>query len=174
MKMGEQLESFAKWYLEQPRRPRPPCEKSVHFVEGLVATVIYRMAPFQVELVTCSPNLELPEHSHPNVDSFELYLSGALMFSLDGKQIVPDEEAAKIGWDGVHHLIGSSLRVPAGAPHGLRVGPNGGTFLSIQQWLNNKPLSTVGDDWDGDAMGPIHAARIAVPEGIGSVGAPPT
>lgn len=173
MKPSEQLKAFFDHYMVNPQRLFPPCLRGVHFVDGLTATVIYRREPFQVELVTCSPNLELPEHTHPNVDSFEVYLSGELLFSLDGKQVVPDDAAKAVNWDGIHPLIGKAIRVLPGAPHGLRVGPNGGTFLSVQHWLNGKPLSTVGDDWEGDSMGPLHGARLAGPAGaVGVIGEP--
>jgi quercetin dioxygenase-like cupin family protein len=97
---------------------------------NLSALVLYRTGAFQVQLFIVAPGTVVPEHCHPDVDSFEVYLGGDIAFTLDGE---PCNE----------HVI----RVTPQTWHGARVGERGGAFLSVQHWLNGRTPSTVADSW---------------------------
>jgi len=43
--------------------------------------------------------------------------------------------------------------------HAAKIGPNGGCFISIQHWLNEKPPTSVGYDWD-DSIGNTRCPEI--------------
>jgi hypothetical protein len=155
----DKLKDFCDWYLSSPRQLIVPCERGVHFQDGLTATVIFRQGRFQVELVSCAPGMEIPDHVHPNVDSFEIYMGGGIMFRLNGELLIRKAHAMQKTWHGGHPLAGTRIRVKPDAPHGAAIGPEGGVFLSIQHWLDREP-TTVGDDWRGDYLGPTHEKRL--------------
>lgn len=100
---------------------------------------MFRRDPFQVELFNVKPNSIIKPHKHPNVDSFEVYLSGDVDFMCDGQ------------WYS-QNVFGSSIRVQPSAFHGGRFGDSGGCFLSVQHWLNGFKPTFVGDNWS-DADG---------------------
>ena len=71
-----------------------------------------------------------PEHTHPNVHSYEVGLSGDLWFSHGGKWIHPKHPAFHF------YKKNRCIQVDNVHLHGASVGPKGGIFLSVQQWLN--------------------------------------
>ena len=132
---SDELDDFMKWWLNT--RPFLPPEegKILYEDDGLTGTVIFRNYPFQVQMFTMKPNVEIPNHVHPNVASYEFYVSGDLTFRNDGvayNQLCTDCRL---------------LRILADSLHGDTSGLAGGVFLSLQQWLNGVQCSSVGEDW---------------------------
>lgn len=121
---------------------RMPAETPLDMEGRLHGVVLYRDAPWQVQLFSVSPNGEIPDHIHPNVDSYEIYLSGEIAFRHSGIYITTPEM-----WVDTTKLFGLKIRVLPNDSHGGSFGPKGGAFLSIQHWLNNVPPSSVGYDW---------------------------
>jgi hypothetical protein len=158
MKSEDYLETIKTWYLESAPSVLlyPPCEKPLTHVEGVTGFVLFRKDQIQVQLFLVEPNTEIPDHTHPNVDSYEVYLAGDLAFRLNGEMVLPEQIRDMRNEDGVSQSLYASVRVLPNAPHGATVGPRGGAFLSIQHWLNGVPPTSVGDDWDGKTMGPVH------------------
>jgi hypothetical protein len=154
--MMDKLSSFADWYLSSHKALSIPALNSIHFMDDLTAVTLFRKDDFQVELVICKPNSEIPDHIHPNVDSFEVYISGSIMFRHQKELKVPKEIADSITWDGFSESRGMRIRVKPDDWHGATIGESGGCFLSIQQWLNNIKPTTVGHDWRGESLGPVH------------------
>lgn len=97
---------------------------------NLYAVVLFRYQQFQVQLFIVKPGTVVPEHAHPEVDSFEVYLGGDIAFTLNGE---PCNEQV--------------IRVKPDAWHGATIGARGGAFLSVQHWLNGRAPSTVADSW---------------------------
>lgn len=155
----DRLESFANWYLSSEKGLAVPALKSIHFMDNLTAVTLYRRDQFQVEMILCKPNSEIPDHVHPNVDSFEMYVSGSIMFRHGGKLLIPKEQADSVNWDGGSEMRGFKIRVKPDDYHGAAFGDSGGCFLSIQHWLSGVP-TTVGHDWKGEVLGPVHEATI--------------
>lgn len=152
--MIDELDVFAKWYLSEGIKNLRPPNKSVYNYGVVVSNVLFREGPFQVEmfLIPPSTNIVLNEHSHPNVDSFELYLSGEIMFTLEGEQVVNDQDAKSVV-DGSSKMLGTLIRVHPGVKHGAKVGNDGGSFISIQHWLNGVIPTSVGLDWNSSVDG---------------------
>ena len=105
--------------------------------DNMTGICLYRSGPYQVQMFTAKPNSSAPSHIHPNVDSYELYLSGDLDFVIDG--IFYSHEQIK--------QAPAPVRIFPHYWHEGITGNKGGCFLSIQKWLNNKPPTCVGDDW---------------------------
>lgn len=128
----------------------PPERCPVVTVEGLHTLVVYRGRETQVELVVVAPNVTIPPHSHPNVDSYEVYVGGDVMFYLEGQPMRPQHKPFK-----------EFVRVLPGQVHAAQIGPRGGSFLSIQHWQNGVTPTAVGLDWaDGRTMGPSHEKQM--------------
>ena len=128
------LEEFLRWWL-QNRVICPPLDNSLTHVKDTYGVVLYRQGPFQVELFNVKPNSEIVPHLHPNVDSFEVFLTGDIHFMCNGE------------WSYEQKLGESITRVKPDSWHGGLFGERGGCFLSVQHWLNGVPPTFVGNDW---------------------------
>jgi len=162
---NDELTDFLKWYMSEGQIPFVPLKKSLHFVDGLTSLCIYRQEPFQVELVTVTPNTYIPPHTHPNVDSYEVALKG-IEFYHSGKTILPlwfaNTPDKKSNLSASSHM---KVRILPTTEHSAKAGPEGGCFLSVQHWLNGVELSAVGMDWKGgSSMGDNHDTQITSTE----------
>jgi hypothetical protein len=149
------LGAFARWVLQQSMADiRPPRDSLRTFTDGnCVATtlVLFRHAPYQVELVTFLPSAEgsvAPDHRHPDIDSIEVILSGDVGFTLKGQRLLTDEMLSKSHPDGASWCLGAKIRVRPTDFHGAIVGRAGGSFLSIQRWLHGIEPSSVILNWE--------------------------
>ncbi len=141
------LEEFREWWMDT--RPFVVPFASPVMTDGNIwGAVLYRRPPWQVQLFVLKPDSVVPPHRHPNVDSFEVYLSGDIEFSLNGDIVTPMEFSAEPGFTGAHCSFGEVIRVLPHSPHGAKIGKKGGCFLSIQRWLNGVEPTNVGDDWE--------------------------
>ena len=162
----DELTDFLNWYLDAGLRIFTPLDNSIHFVENLTSTCIYRHEQFQVEFVTVKPNTYIPPHTHPNVDSYEVALRGMEFYS-DGKTTLPMWFADQLDPVGkslssAHHM---KVRIQPSTEHSAKSGPEGGCFLSVQKWLNGVAPSAVGMDWKGGScMGNSHDSQITSTE----------
>jgi len=161
----DDLTDFLLWWKDAGERINTPLNRSIHFVENLTSTCIYRYEPFQVEFVTVKPNTYIPPHTHPNVDSYEVALRGIEFYS-DGKTVLPmwfaNQKDPNSNLSIAHYNV---VRVQPDSEHSAQAGPEGGCFLSVQQWLNGVEPSAVGMDWKGgSSMGEGHDSQITSTE----------
>ena len=102
----------------------------------------------------------IPSHTHPNVDSYEVALSG-MEFFLNDKVVLPRWYA---NLPSNHCNLSTShyevVRVLPESPHSAIAGDKGGSFMSVQHWLNGVKPTSVGNDWDGVTMGKRHTEQI--------------
>ena len=155
----DELSHFAHWYLSgNVDKVYTPTEHGLFFYGTISGIVLFRTGNFQVELFLCPPNTLIPEHTHPNVDSYECFLHG-MEFNLDGKIVHSMEEASKEK-NGYPTSLHNTIRVRPNATHGGSTSETGGAFISIQHWLNGVKPSNVVQNWDGNAMGNIHAKQL--------------
>jgi len=161
----DDLTTFLEWWIDAGQRINTPLDRSIHFVENLTSTCIYRHEPFQVEFVTVKPDTYIPPHTHPNVDSYEVALRGIEFYS-DGKTVLPmwfaNQKDPNSNLSIAHYNV---VRVLPESEHSAKAGPEGGCFLSVQQWLNGVEPSAVGMDWKGgSSMGDGHDSQITSTE----------
>jgi hypothetical protein len=133
-----ELTAFLKFWAEtRALAVPPPDELPLDFADKLAGIVLFREGQYQVQLFILQPNSIILPHVHPNVDSYELYMGGDLLFEVDGV---------------VHEQISmfESIRVYPHSVHSGIAGPRGGSFLSVQKWLNGVSPTTVGYDWSDD------------------------
>ena len=131
----DDLSYFADWYLNSGdiKRLYTPFKNPLLFIEGVSGVVLYRKDNFQVELFICQPNTIIPEHTHPDVDSYEI--------------------------EGMPSYAYETIRVKPNDLHGGTASKNGGSFISIQKWLNGVEPTHVSSNWDGNSMGTKHSEQ---------------
>ena len=156
----DELTRFLEWYLNAGLRIFVPLENFVHFVEGVTGLTIYRSGEYQVQLFTATPNTVIPSHLHPNVDSYEVALSG-MEFFLNDKVVLPrwyaNMQASNSNLSTSHYEV---VRVLPDSPHSAIAGDKGGSFMSVQHWINGVSPTSVGNDWDGNTMGDRHTNQV--------------
>jgi quercetin dioxygenase-like cupin family protein len=146
METFDDLAGFKIWWEE--RRPfNTPTETPVMCYDAIYGVVLYRQAPYQVQLFIMPPDSFIEDHIHPNVDSYEVFLGGDIIFRCNGEEHVQD-------------VLGASIRVLPNSWHGGKFGKRGGSFLSIQKWLNNVPPTSVGNDWHDAANNTAGTATV--------------
>lgn len=150
-------EFFAWWVANAVAIMQAPID-GITYVGNGPALVVFREPPFQVQLFICLPLTDIPEHTHPNVESFEINVSGDVHFKVEGLDVFPARVMRDERYDGsgVSRTWGYATHVGAGVKHSASIGHRGGSFLSVQKWLQGAPTS-VDNDWDGQAMTRTHA-----------------
>lgn len=126
----------------------------VTFVGDFAELVMLRQGEFQVQLCLCKPNSEIPDHSHPNVDAYLVYVTGDIDLRIDGKPVFEPGSICELPY-GLCSKNSKCLRISPGQSHGATIGPAGGAFMTIQRWLNGKPES-IERDWIGPALSKEH------------------
>lgn len=122
-------------------------------IEDVTAVVWYRKGPFQVEMFIVPPNYIIPEHTHPNVASYEMYLGGDISFSHSGRWVSEDD---LLRVPNASDNRGGLIAVETDDLHGGAFGPRGGLFMSIQKWLNGIEPHCVASDYSGPVVGSHH------------------
>lgn len=161
---SDKLSDFLIWYLygNECKQLFVPFKDSMHFVEGVTGITIFRHNEFQVQMFVVEPNVVINSHTHPNVDSYEVFLKG-MTFTLNEEEVVnfkdvePDDK-------GLSNVINSTIRVLPDNLHGGTASPDGGCFLSVQRWLNGVEPTSVGNDWIGKTMGKDHDQQVITKE----------
>ena len=142
------LEVYLKWSIQNMTiSPLSIAGNNLSFVDGLCAVVLHREGQFQTQLVFVHPDVVIPNHHHPNINSYEVAMQG-ITFIHSGRTI-----PSKIMRPGM------AIYVDHGDWHEA-YSKNGGCFLSVQQWLNDITPTSVGYDWVGDTMGDRHDSNI--------------
>jgi hypothetical protein len=150
------LKAFAHWYIKQVIKNNTlvinTLYDNVTSIADCMGVILYRAEPFQVQMFLCKKNQKSPEHTHPDVDSYELYFGGDMSFTKNGKttrkkpQELPNGKSSAWGW---------FLRVNSDDLHEAMSGDKHAAFLSIQYWKNKLPTS-VERNWAGERFTDNH------------------
>lgn len=133
---NDPLHQFLLFWLKN-REFSPPVDAQVsYFNNKVVGSVLYRRGNFQVQLFTVAPYIEIPDHIHPNMDSYEVHVGGDIAFRINGAY----NQNMIAGLPGVARVLPTDF-------HGGSFGKNGGLFLSVQHWINGVTPSSAGEDW---------------------------
>jgi len=158
----DELEKFCDWFLkEMPVLGAVPFAGAVSKVQDVTSILLFRKDQFQVQMFAVPEGTIIPEHTHPNVDSIEVYVGGNIHFSHSGKYVYPADQLRPM--DGPLKLPfkrGMTIRVRPNDVHGGVFGEGGGVFLSVQHWLNGVQPHCVSADYDGITMGDDHLAKV--------------
>ena len=118
--------------------------KDIYGVRDFKSHVQFKSGQYQVQVFSTPPFFIIPEHKHPNVDSFEVYISGEIDFSVEGLWLSNKDESEYTFIDDIF-----VVDVKHDTIHGASFGKNGGRFMSVQKWINSIDPSCVGIDYDG-------------------------
>ena len=152
--MTQTLEHFVdSWLADTPVRPGANAYANV---AGNVGLTLYKDDRFQVQLWTFPPGASVAEHTHPDVDSWLVRVSGKFRLTVNGK-LVTGADAEKASWRGMRTW---RAHIGAGDTHGVEVGPAGGSFLSISERLDGTPPVSVHLAWDGPPLDEKHAKEL--------------
>jgi len=155
--INDDLKEFKNWYLKN-NLINVPYNNPIMFIDGISGITIYRKDQFQVQLFICEPNVIIKEHSHPNIDSYEMFLWG-MEFTHKGKTII-NKQMALLERNNMPRCSNWTLRIKQNELHGGQSSNKGGAFISIQKWLNNIKPSHVSEDWTGDILGNKHKEQL--------------
>lgn len=157
------LEEFTKWWLEN--KPfKAPFEGVSQPSNDISSVILYRDERFQVQLFIFQPHSKVTNHRHPNVNSYEHYLCGDVFFHKEGHEVLPREDFYALPDGTAAPLVNKEksciTKVFKNRVHGATIGASGGSFFSIQEWLDGKPR-LVEDDWIGEPMDEHHARNLS-------------
>jgi len=132
-------------------------------IQEVTGLLWFRLGQLQVELFMVPPNYTIPEHTHPNVESYEMYIGGDISFSKGGRWVTDDD---LLKADGITGIGGALIHIKTNDMHGGSFGPNGGVFMSIQKWAEGVEPHSVAYDYVGVTMGEHHTKGVVtgVPE----------
>ena len=128
-----------------------PADSQLDFSGNLSGLVLYRSGQYQVQLFIINEDAVIKPHCHPNVDSYEVTVCGKVAFEVNGYR----HEDRKM-WDHV--------RVLPEDMHTAYIGKGGGSFISVQKWLNGVKPTTVGHDWKDEIGRTSGSADKTAPE----------
>tara|TARA_B100001559_G_scaffold146613_1_gene122911 strand:- start:1263 stop:1892 length:630 start_codon:yes stop_codon:yes gene_type:complete len=114
--------------------------------------VMYKEGQYQVECLNWPAHAIIPEHVHPDIDSYEVYIRGKISFSHDGYWIDNHPEQEKI-CKMRHDFF--TLKVYHDDIHGAFMGDDRSIFMSVQHWQNGVKPSTVGENYIGAVDGTL-------------------
>jgi hypothetical protein len=156
--MGSTLEQFITAYMNMPfQYAMSPVLNEFHDFGKFFSIVIYRKEQFQVELFFGLPEAKEAEaHTHPNVDSYEMHLTGKTNFHINGEAVEENAVTPETASHTVPLAAKVFQKVFANDVHGAK--PEGGVaFLSFQLWKNGVKPSSVGHNWADHADKPRDA-----------------
>lgn len=157
----DELERFCASFLKKmPVLGAVPLQGAVSMIENVTSILLYRRGQFQVQMFAVPEGTVIPEHTHPNVDSIEVYVGGSIRFSHSGKYVYREDELFAQGPMGLSSRRGLTIRVRPNDLHGGTFGPGGGVFLSVQHWLNGVRPHCVAADYTGVTMGKDHLSKV--------------
>ena len=139
---------------------------------SVVSYVIYRGGRFQAEFFSLQPGPGFPrQHRHPDVDSVEFILSRHVPLIINSADVS--------GLDGCGGRLGIAMpeaadSVNAGTLypvlstdwHGVGDVPDGGAFISLQEWMNAREPTSVGLNWEGTPVSLKHRAMLRQPGAV--------
>ncbi len=158
----DELEKFCSQFIKKMNvLGAVPFAGAVSKIQDVTAILLYRKDQFQVQMFAVPEGTIIPEHTHPNVDSIEVYVGGNIHFSHSGKYTCPKNLVfARDGLFGLASRRGETIRVRPNDRHGGVFGEGGRVFLSVQHWLNGVKPHCVAADYTGVTMGEHHLAGV--------------
>lgn len=150
---------FLRTFLNMPYYAMRP--QGAYDYGAVRSSVLHREGQFQVELFTILPRAGFPhEHRHPHVDTVEVGVHGVILLTRNGRLATPrpyKHENNSIFW---------IIRIRSTDWHGAQASEVGGSFLSVQHWVDAVPPTSVGLDWEGELTSPEHAVTMQAYRGF--------
>jgi hypothetical protein len=150
--MNFTLQDFTRFFLAHPFDRLRMLE--FYDFTSVLSQIVYREGRFQAELFMLRPNIGFPrQHRHPDVDSIDVGMSYQVPLIVGGL----DLSGGRPNF-GAHYHIGPEDW------HTVGDVPNGGAFVSLQEWLHDIPPTSVGLNWEGTPVSEAHRALLRRPD----------
>lgn len=150
---------FAQQYAQEaPRVPIMPYD-AVRKVGKFTGLTLFRGGAYQVQLWSGEPNSSVDDHRHPGVDTIQIYLSGQIYLKVNGVPITPPDRVGMLP-NGICNFSGKFTRIRPEDTHSFTLGPLGGSWMTVEKWLNGNPTSTELD-WEGEPIDEKHREELA-------------
>lgn len=139
------LSHFTKWWWRegQPFQIPDNPHKDID-VDGYIPmfreTVLFREGRFQVEQIILFPNVDVPSHRHPNLDTYECHVAGAGEAWIEGVKLPYTNDYTR--HPRLRRFLIRSDQMHWGVAHTMNI------VISFQQWFNDVPPTFITDDWD--------------------------
>lgn len=133
--------AFARHMLADDRLRLRPLLDQMQSTEQWSEMVLFRESCWQAALIIIRPNVLVPKHRHLRVASCDIGLGGSGLLTIE--PVMADRPADRPMRG---PLAANLIRIPKGAWHGGPAGPQGGAFLSFQQW-DGEP-GFIAEDWE--------------------------
>ncbi len=134
----------AWWRAGQPYKVPDKNYKEIN-VDGYIPMfrefVLYRAGQFQVEQITLLPDVAVPPHSHPNIDTYECHVAGSGNAWIEDRQLPYTHDYRK------HSPIARRFLIKAGDVH-WGIADTVNVVLSFQHWHNLVSPTFITDDWE--------------------------
>lgn len=155
------LDAFASWFFNNVDPiGMIPAVDTVRRIGEVTSVLWFRQGQFQVQLFIAPPNFIIPEHIHPNVDSYEVYAGGNIKFTKNKEWAASEDAVNAIDFRGLSKLRGMVIRVRPNDWHGGVFGESGGVFFSIQRWMNGVQPHCVACDYTGAVVDEHHLSLV--------------
>ena len=116
------LEKYLDWLVKNmPIYGSIPYKNPIWMVENVTSVLIHRERDLQTQMFIAPPHTIIPEHTHPNVDSYEVYGGGEIYFTHSGKPAYDEKLVAENKYNNCG-LRGTTIRVKPNDKHGGTVG----------------------------------------------------
>mgnify|MGYP003151623836 FL=1 len=158
--MKDKLSIYLEWILSRVGLIGfIPFKNPVWRIEDVTSVLMHREGQFQTQMFIVPSDVIIPEHTHPNVDSFEVYGGGEIFFTHSGRLVHLKEDITE-NKNNTCKTRGHTIRVKPKDRHGGTFGKEGGVFFSVQHWLNNVKPNCVAKDYTGKTMGKHHLSTV--------------
>lgn len=133
---------------------------AIRKVGSFTGITLLRSGPYQVQLWIGEPNAAVEDHKHPNVDTVQVYVSGQIYLKVNGIPITAPD-VVKRGENGATNFNGRFTRIHPEDAHSFTLGPLGGSWLTVEKWLNGVQPTSTELDWEGPPINDAHAEELA-------------
>lgn len=143
------LDHYFTHLMSQPFGNLLPALMGIKQYGPMLSIVLDRQGQFQAEMFLVPEGVDLLEfHNHPNVDTYELYITGDFIFESNGVQYQSSLELERLNkrnivWVPSEHIHGALFKTP-------------GAFISFQYWKNGVAPTSVGEDFEVDHKNENH------------------
>jgi hypothetical protein len=171
------LERFVSWYVGRAKKEKCLPMKTIQnnckvlseeeiknkFTDRITILTLYKQEDLQVQLYVLPPNTSAYWHTHPNMDSFEVYIGGDMFFEVYGydtsevyDKLRNFDKLSLEEQEKFHNKMYLSIqKINPKQMHCVNIEGKGGALLSIQRWLDwdpsekneNKPTNRPDVDW---------------------------
>jgi len=143
------LIAYVNYVMASPFGHLTPSYLGVNQYGPMMAVVLDRSGHFQTELFIIPESVQLIEyHRHPNVETFEMTITGDFIFESNGVKYQSSPEVVQYNKKNLIHVQETHV-------HG-GLFKTAGAFITFQNWKNGVQPTSVGMDFSVDHLNENH------------------